>query len=61
MEIQIGERFSDGEFEWESGDTSGGFQGGRSLRARARRPGMPESETEMIWPAHVRVGVRRTQ
>jgi hypothetical protein len=37
------------------------FQGGKSLPARIRRPGMPESETEMIWPAHVRVQIKRAQ
>jgi hypothetical protein len=40
---------------------SAAFQGGKSLRARIRRPGVPENETEMIWPAHVRVKVRRAQ
>jgi hypothetical protein len=61
MEIQIGDRFTEGEFEWEVLTHPAGFQGGKSLRARIRRPGVPESETEMIWPAHVKVQVRRTQ
>jgi hypothetical protein len=61
MEIQIGDRFIEGEFEWEVLTHPAAFQGGKSLRARIRRPGLPESETEMIWPAHVRVKVRRTQ
>ena len=50
MEIQIGDRFIDGEVEWELVTHPAGFQGGKSLRARIRRPGVPESETEMIWP-----------
>ena len=61
MEIQIGDRFIEGEFEWEVLTHPAAFQGGKSLRARIRRPGIPESETEMIWPAHVTVQVRRTQ
>jgi hypothetical protein len=61
MEIQIGDRFTEGEFEWEVVTHPTAFQGGKSLRARIRRPGVPESETEMIWSAHVRVKVRRTQ
>ena len=61
MELQIGDRFTEGEFEWEVLTHPAGFQGGKSLRARIRRPGVPESETEMIWPAHVRVQVRRAQ
>ena len=57
MEIRIGDRFTEGEFEWEVVT----HQGAKSLRARIRRPGVPESETEMIWPAHVKVQVRRGQ
>ena len=58
MEIQIGDRFTEGGFEWEVTHPAA-FQGGKSLRARIRRPGVPESETEMVWPAHVRVQIRR--
>ena len=61
MEIHIGDRFTEGEYEWEVVTHPAAFQGGKSLRARIRRPGVPESETEMIWPAHVRVKVRRGQ
>src|SRR4029453_9492414 len=61
MRIQIGHRFTEGGYEWEVVTHPAAFQGGKSLRARIRRPGVPESETEMIWPAHVRVKVRRTQ
>ena len=61
MEIQIGDRFTDGEFEWEVVTHPAGFQDGKSLRARIRRPGIPETEREMIWPAHVTVQIRRTQ
>ena len=59
MEIRIGDRFVEGEFEWEVVTHPAAFQGGKSLRARIRRPGVPESETEMIWSAHVRVQIRR--
>ena len=61
MEIQIGDRFTEGEFEWEVGTRPAACQGGKSFRATIRRPGVPESETEIIWPAHVKVNVRRTQ
>ena len=61
MEIQIGDRFTEGEFEWEVVTHPAALQGGKRLRARIRRPGVPESETEMIWRAHVRVKVRRAQ
>ena len=59
MEIQIGDRFTDESFEWEVVTHPAAFLGGKSLRARIRRPGLPETEREMIWPAHVRVQVRR--
>src|SRR5262249_735801 len=61
MEIQIGDRFTGGEYEWQVVTHPGAFQGGKSLRARIRRSGVPESATEMIWPAHVRVQIRRAQ
>jgi hypothetical protein len=61
MEIRIGDRLTDQEFEWEVLTHPASFQGGKSLRARIQRPGLPESEREIIWPAHVRVAVRRTQ
>ena len=48
MEIRIGDRFTEREYEWEVVTHPAGFQGGKSLRARIRRPGVPESETEMI-------------
>jgi hypothetical protein len=61
MEIQMGDRFTEGEFEWEVVTHPATFQGGKSFRAGIRRPGVPESETEMIWPAHVKVPMRRGQ
>ena len=51
MEIRIGDRFTEGEHEWEVVTHPSAFQGGKSLRARIRRFGVPESETEMTWPA----------
>jgi hypothetical protein len=61
MEIQIGDRFTEGGYEWEVVTHPAAFQGGKSLRARIRRPGVPESETEMIWPAHVKVRIQRAK
>jgi hypothetical protein len=59
MEIQIGDRFSDHEFEWEVVTHPAALHGGKSLRAKIRRPGLPETEREMTWPAHVKVEIRR--
>jgi hypothetical protein len=61
MEIPIGDCFTDENFEWEVVSHPAGFQGGKSLRARIRRPGLPETEREIIWPAHIKVQVRRAQ
>jgi hypothetical protein len=59
MDLQIGDRFSDQDFEWEVVTRPEVLHGAKSLRARIQRPGLPESEREMTWPAHVRVEVRR--
>jgi hypothetical protein len=61
MEIQVGDRFTDQDFEWEVLTHPAVLHGAKSLRARIRRPGLPESEREMTWPAHVRVEIRRGQ
>ena len=59
MEIQIGDRFTDHDFEWEVLTHPAVLHGAKSLRARIQRPGLPESERDMTWPAHVRVDIRR--
>jgi hypothetical protein len=59
MEIQIGDRFTDHDFEWEVVTHPAALHGGKSLRARIQRPGLPETERDMTWPAHVRVAIRR--
>jgi hypothetical protein len=59
MELQIGDRFTDQDFEWEVVTRPEVLHGARALRARIQRPGLPESEREMTWPAHVRVEIRR--
>ena len=60
MEIQIGDRFTDhGGFEWEVLTHPAVLHGAKNLRASIQRPGLPESEREMTWPAHVRVDILR--
>jgi hypothetical protein len=41
-------------------DHPAAMHGGKSLRARIRRTGLPETEREMTWPAHERVEIRRS-
>jgi len=59
MEIQIGDRFTDHDFEWEVVTYPVALHGGKSLRASIRRPGLRETERDMTWSAHVRVAIRR--
>ena len=59
MEIQIGDRLTAHDFEWEVVTHPAALHGGKSLRARIQRPGLPETERDMTWPAHVRVDIRR--
>jgi hypothetical protein len=60
MEIEIGDRFTDhDDFEWEVLTHPVVLHGGKSLRAWIQRPGVPETEGEITWPAHVRVEIRR--
>jgi hypothetical protein len=61
MEIQIGDRFTDHDFEWEVVTHPAALHGGKSLRARIQRPGLPETERDMTWPAHEGVDIRRGQ
>jgi hypothetical protein len=57
MEIQIGDRFTD--FEWEVVTHPAALHGCKSLRAKVRRPEQPAAERDVTWPAHVRVEIRR--
>jgi hypothetical protein len=59
MEIQIGDRFTDEGFEWQVLTHPAALHGGKSLRASVQRPGLPETERDMTWPAHVRVEIQR--
>ena len=40
MEIQVGDRFTDQDFEWEVLTRPAALHGGKSMRARVRRPGL---------------------
>jgi hypothetical protein len=59
MEIQLGDQFTDQGFDWEVVTRLTAMLGAKDMRARVRRPGIPETERDMIWPAHVRVEIRR--
>jgi hypothetical protein len=60
MEIQVGDRFSDEEGEWEVVvSRPATLHGAKALRARVRRAEQPAAERDVTWPAHVRVEIRR--
>ena len=51
MEIQIGDRFTDEEGEWEIVSDPATLHGAKSLRTRVQRPGQPATERDVTWPA----------
>jgi hypothetical protein len=59
MDIQVGDRLTDEEGEWEVVSHPATLHRAKSLRARVQRPGQPATEREVTWPAHVRVEIRR--
>jgi hypothetical protein len=59
MDIQVGDRFTDEEGEWEVVSHPATLHGAKSLRVRVRRAEPPADERDMTWPAHVRVEIRR--
>ena len=59
MEVQVGDRFTEGGFEWQVLTRPAVMHGAKTLRARVRRPGLPETEREVTWVAHERVAMRR--
>jgi hypothetical protein len=59
MEIQVGDRFTEQGLEWEVVTHPTAMHGAKTLRARVVRPGLPESEREVKWPAHEHIAIRR--
>jgi hypothetical protein len=59
MDIQVGDRFTEQGFEWEVLTHPTAMHGAKTLRARVVRPGLPESEREVTWPAHQHIAIRR--
>ena len=59
MAIQVGDRFTEQGLEWEVLTHPTAMHGAKTLRARVVRPGLPEREREVTWPAHEHVAIRR--
>jgi hypothetical protein len=60
MAIQVGDRFTEHGHEWEVLTHPRAMHGAKTLRARIVRPGVPETEREVVWAAHERVLIRRS-
>ena len=60
MEIRIGDRFTAQGHEWEVLTRPTAMHGAKNLWARVVRPGLPESERQVVRVAHQRVEVRRS-
>ena len=60
MEVQAGDRFTEGGFEWEVLTRPAVMHGAKNVRARVVRPGLPETERQVTWAAHERVTIRRS-
>src|SRR4029434_9863144 len=52
MDLQVGDRFTAEGFEWELLTHPTAIHGAKRLRASVVRPGVPETEREVTWPAH---------
>jgi hypothetical protein len=59
MEIQIGDRFTDAEGEFEVVSHPAALQAGKSLRTKVRRVGEPATERTVTWPAPVKLDIQR--
>ena len=58
-DIRVADRFTEQGFEWEVVSRPEVLHGAKTIRARVLRPGLPESEREITWPAHVHIAIRR--
>jgi hypothetical protein len=59
MQIQVGDRFTDEAGEWEILVHPSVLHGGKTVHARAQRPGDPASARDVTWPAHERIDIVR--
>jgi hypothetical protein len=59
MDLQVRDRFTAQGVEWEILTHPTAMHGAKRHRFRIARPGVPESEREVTWPAHERVAIRR--
>jgi hypothetical protein len=59
MEIQVGNRLTDAGFEWEVVTIRRPCTAARACAQEYGARGLPETERDMTWPAHVRIKISR--
>jgi hypothetical protein len=61
MDIQVGDRFTDEEGDWEVVSHPATLHSAKSLRAGVRRAEKPAAERDVTWPARVEIGAVRNR
>jgi hypothetical protein len=58
MQLQIGDRFTDEEGEWEIVTRPWTTHGGKMVHASVQKPGDPSTKRDKTWGAHERLAIR---
>ena len=59
MQLQLGDRFTDEEGEWEIATRAWTTHGGKIVHATVQNPGDPATKRDKTWSAHERLAIRR--
>jgi len=59
MQLQIGDRFTDEEGEWEIAMRPWTTHGGKMVHVSVQKPGDPSTKRDKTWGAHERLAIRR--
>jgi len=59
MQLQVGDRFTDEEGEWEIATRPWTTHGGKTVHASVQKSGDPSTKRDKTWGAHERLAIRR--
>jgi hypothetical protein len=59
MQLQVGDRFTDEEGEWEVTGRPYTTRQGKVVHATIQKPGEPATTREKTWPSHERLTIQR--
>jgi hypothetical protein len=59
MQLEIGDRFTDSDGEWEIASIPCHSHGGKTVHVTVQRPGAPGTRREKTWAAHEHVTITR--